>query len=118
MRSLTVLYDPTCELCCKAASWLHDQEKYVALNLVAAGSPAARGAFPTIDHEATRNQLTVIGDGGEVYYDERGWLMCLWALRKYRPMALRFSQPGMLPAAKRFVLWVSRHRESLRGFVS
>jgi predicted DCC family thiol-disulfide oxidoreductase YuxK len=118
MRSLTVLYDPTCALCCKAAEWLAEQEKYVTLNLVAAGSPAALGAFPTIDHEATRNQLTVIGDGGEVYYDERGWLMCLWALRRYRHMAIRFAQPGMLPAAKRFVLWVSRHRESLQGFVS
>ncbi|HEV2889077.1 MAG TPA: DCC1-like thiol-disulfide oxidoreductase family protein [Frankiaceae bacterium] len=117
MRSLTVLYDPTCSLCCKAAAWVSDQEKYLPVNLVAAGSPAARAAFPTIDHEATRNQLTVIGDGGEVYYDERGWLMVLWALRKYRAMAIRFSQPGMLPAAKRFVLWVSRHRETLRGFV-
>ena len=117
MRSLTVLYDPTCPLCCKAAVWLSEQEKYVPLNVVASGSPEALRAFPTIDHEATRNQLTVIGDGGEVYYDERGWLMCLWALRKYRPMALRFSQPGMLPAAKRFVLWVSRHRGDLRVFV-
>ena len=117
MRSLTVLYDPTCKLCRKAAAWLHDQETYVTLNLVPAGSPAARAAFPTIDHEATRNQLTVVGDGGEVYYDERGWLMCLWALRKYRPMAVRFAQPGMLPKAKRFVLWVSRHRDSLAGLV-
>jgi predicted DCC family thiol-disulfide oxidoreductase YuxK len=117
MNSLTVLYDPTCQLCCKAASWLSDQEKYVPVYLLAAGSPAARQAFPGLDHEATRNQLTVVGDGGEVYYDERGWLMALWALRKYRAMALRFSQPGMLPAAKRFVLWVSRHRDTLRVFV-
>ncbi|HEX8001759.1 MAG TPA: DCC1-like thiol-disulfide oxidoreductase family protein [Mycobacteriales bacterium] len=117
MRSLTVLYDPTCNLCCKAAAWVHDQEKYLPVYLLAAGSPAARTTFPNIDHEATRNQLTVVGDGGEVYYDERGWLMVLWALRKYRAMALRFAQPGMLPAAKRFVLWVSRHRETLAGLV-
>lgn len=117
MRSLTVLFDPTCQLCRKAAGWLAQQDSYVTLSFVAAGSPAARSAFPGIDHEATRNQLTVIGDGGEVYYDERGWLMCLWALKKYRTMAIRFSQPGMLPAAKRFVLWVSRHREGLGSLV-
>ena len=118
MRSLTVLYDPTCPLCCKAASWLDSQQKYVPLVFCAAGSPAARAAFPGIDPEVTRNQLTVIGDGGEVYYDERGWLMCLWALRKYRGAALRFAQPGMLPAAKRFVLWVSRHRQVLGSVVA
>jgi predicted DCC family thiol-disulfide oxidoreductase YuxK len=113
MQRLTVLYDPSCNLCCKAALWLADQPKYLPVAFCAAGSPAARQAFPGIDHDATRNQLTVVGDGGEVYYDERGWLMCLWALKKYRPMALRFAQPGMLPAAKRFVLFVSRHRQAL-----
>ena len=118
MRRLTVLYDPSCPLCCKAASWLAGQPQYVPLAFCAAGSPAARTAFPNLDHEATRNQLTVIGDGGEVYYDERGWLMALWALKKYRPMALRFAQPGMLPSAKRFVLWVSRHRQGLGSLVS
>ena len=117
MRYLTVLYDPTCPLCCRAATWLNNQPKYVPLVFCAAGSPAALEAFPSLDHESTRNQLTVVGDGGEVYYDERGWLMVLWALRKYRAMAIRFAQPGMLPSAKRFVLWVSRHRETLQGFV-
>lgn len=117
MRTLTVLYDPTCPLCRKAADWLASQDMYVAIAFVPAGSPAARSAFPGIDHEATRNTLTVIGDGGEVYYDERGWLMCLWATRKHRAMALRFSQPGMQGAAKRFVLWVSRHRQGLGSLV-
>jgi predicted DCC family thiol-disulfide oxidoreductase YuxK len=118
MRSLTVLYDPTCPLCCKAASWLASQPAYLELRFCAAGSPAAHVAFPDLDHDATRNTLTVVGDGGEVYYDERGWLMCLWALKRYRATALRFAQPGMLPAAKRFVLWVSRHRQVIGSFVA
>lgn len=113
MRYLTVLYDPACPLCCRAASWLARQPQYVPLVFCAAGSPAARQAFPTLDHEATQGQLTVVGDGGEVYYDERGWLMCLWALKKYRPTALRLARPGMQQTAKRFVLWVSEHRQGL-----
>jgi predicted DCC family thiol-disulfide oxidoreductase YuxK len=117
MERLTVLYDPTCQLCCKAAFWLASQAQYVPLTFCAAGSPAAYTSFPGIDHEATRNQLTVIGDGGEVYYDERGWLMTLWALKKYRATALRFSSPELLPMAKRFVLWVSRHRTGLGSLV-
>jgi predicted DCC family thiol-disulfide oxidoreductase YuxK len=117
MRYLTVLYDPECPLCRKAATWLSKQPQYVPLVFCAAGSPAARDAFPGLDHEATRNQLTVVGDGGEIYYDERGWLMCLWALKKYRHAALRFAQPGMAPMAKRLVLWVSQHRQGLGSLV-
>lgn len=117
MEYLTVLYDPTCALCCKAASWLNDQPKYVPVVFCAAGSPAARQAFPGLDHEATRNQLTVVGDGGEVYYDERGWLMALWATRRYRGTALRYSSPSGQQQAKRFVLWVSRHRRTLGSLV-
>ena len=118
MRYLTVLYDPSCPLCRKAADWLAEQPKLVPVYFCAAGSPAAREAFPGIDHEATRNQLTVVGDGGEVYYDERGWLMCLWATRKHRALALRFATPGGQESAKRFVLWVSRHRKALGSLVA
>jgi predicted DCC family thiol-disulfide oxidoreductase YuxK len=118
MRYLTVLYDATCPLCRKAAEWLNEQPKYVPVVFCAAGSPAAQQSFPNIDHYATRNQLTVIGDGGEVYYDERGWLMCLWATRRYRAMALRFGTPGGLESAKKFVLWISRHRQGLGRFVA
>jgi len=118
MQSLTVLYDATCPLCCKAASWLDSQPKYVPIVFCAAGSPAARTAFPGLDHEATRNELTVVGETGEVYYAERGWLMCLWATRKHRAMALRFSTPHGMAQAKRFVLWVSRHRQLLGRVVA
>ncbi|HWL36910.1 MAG TPA: DCC1-like thiol-disulfide oxidoreductase family protein [Frankiaceae bacterium] len=118
MRHLTVLYDVTCPLCVKAAGWLNDQPKYVPVYFCAAGSPAAREAFPGIDHEKTRYELTVVGDGGEVYYEERGWLMCLWATRRYRGMALRFGTPGGVASAKRFVLWVSRHRRTLGNLVA
>jgi predicted DCC family thiol-disulfide oxidoreductase YuxK len=119
VRSLTVIYDPTCPLCRKAATWLFAQPAYVDVRFCAAGSPAARATFPTLDHEATRNQLTVVGDGGEVYYDERGWLMCLWATKRYRGVALRMATPeGARESAKRFVLWVSRHRKGLGSLVA
>ena len=119
MRYLTVLYDPSCALCCRAALWLNDQPKYVPLYFCAAGSEAALAYFPGIDHAATVNQLTVVGDGGEVYYNERGWLMCLWATKSYRATALRFAaKPERLDQAKRLVLWVSRHRKVLGSLVA
>ncbi len=108
--ALTVLYDVRCALCRRARSWLTDQPKYVPMAFVAAGSKEARRRFPDLDHDSTLEELTVIGWGGEVYRGAKGWVMCLWALKRYRSAALRLSSPEMLPVARRLVAWVSRNR--------
>lgn len=108
--ALTVLYDVRCALCRRARSWLTDQPKYVPMAFVAAGSREARRRFPDLDHDSTLEELTVIGWKGEVYRGAKGWVMCLWALERYRSAALRMSSPEMLPVARRLVAWVSRNR--------
>ena len=113
MKTLTVLYDPGCALCAGARSWLESQAQLVRLVFLPAGSSAARRRFPGIDHGATVSRLTVIADNGAVYMREKGWLMCLWALRDYRSFAQRIGTPDRLPAARRFFAWVERHRGSL-----
>lgn len=110
MRRLTVLYDSSCGLCQQAWRWLNAQRQYVRLQFVPAGSDLARSRFPELDHEATLRELTVIGDGGEVYLGVKAWLMCLWALREYRALALRWSKPDRMERARRFVSWISRRR--------
>lgn len=110
---LTVLYDARCGLCRRARSWLEEQAQILPLEFVAAGSEEARARFPELDAAATLDELTVVADGGEVYRGANAWLMCLWALRSYRLLAIRLSAPAMQPAARRFVSWVSRHRLQL-----
>ena len=118
MRRLTVLYDPACALCQRARTWLSAQLQYVRLEFVPAGSELARSRFPGLDHEATLHELTVIGDGGEIYLGVKAWLMCLWALREYRAMALRWSRPDRMPTARRFIGWISHNRRKLNGVIS
>lgn len=113
IRKLTVLYDPACALCQRARIWLAAQPQYVRLEFIPAGSPLAKSRFPALDHETTLRELTVIGDGGEVYRGAKAWLMNLWALREYRETALRWSTPERLPLARRLVAWVSQYRRSL-----
>lgn len=113
MHRLTVLYDPDCALCQRAWIWLNAQRQYVRLEFIPAGSDLARSRFPELDHEATLRELTVIGDGGEIYLEVKAWLICLWALRDYRAMALRWSAPGRMELARRFVAWISRNRGTL-----
>jgi len=107
---LTVLYDIRCALCRRARSWLDDQAKYVPLEYVAAGSQEARRRFPNLDHDNTLVDLTVIGMNGEVYHGAKAWIMCLWALKKYRGTALRLATPELMPSARRIIAWVSRNR--------
>jgi predicted DCC family thiol-disulfide oxidoreductase YuxK len=110
MRTLTVLYDARCELCCRIRSWLETQAAYVELEFMPAGSDEARYRFPQLDHAATTRELTVVSDQGAVYTEAKAWLMCLWALRDYRAWSLRLSSPDMLPLARQVVAWVSQNR--------
>ena len=113
LQKLTVLYDPACALCQRARHWLAAQSQYVRLEFIPAGSELARSRFPDLDSESTLRELTVIGDGGQVYRGAKAWLMALWALREYRETALRWSTPERLPFARRLVAWVSMSRRSL-----
>lgn len=113
MRGLTVLYDSDCALCRGAREWLEGQPKLVPLEFVAAGSEQARSRFPGLAPEDTLREVTVVGTGGEVYRGAKAWVMCLWALREYRLMALRLSAPEMMPVARRVVAWVSKNRKAL-----
>jgi predicted DCC family thiol-disulfide oxidoreductase YuxK len=84
MKTLTILYDANCRLCCRIKAWLQAQSKYIDLDFIAADSEAARKRYPQLDHAATLKELTVVSDEGHYYRGAKGWLMCLWALREYR----------------------------------
>jgi predicted DCC family thiol-disulfide oxidoreductase YuxK len=110
VRTLTVLYDARCELCCRVRSWLQSQPKYVDLKFTAAASEEAYLRFPQLDHNRTLTELTVIDGNGWVYKGAKAWVMCLWALREYREWSLRLGTPELMPIARRVIVWVSRNR--------
>jgi predicted DCC family thiol-disulfide oxidoreductase YuxK len=110
METLTVLYDPGCSLCQWATRWLISKPKLVDMNFVPAASDLARSMYPYLDHEATLGDVTVIDNAGNVYTNEKAWVVCLWCLVDYRASAERLSTPRMLPMTKRFVRLVSKYR--------
>ncbi|MFD9567182.1 thiol-disulfide oxidoreductase DCC family protein [Streptomyces sp. NPDC059994] len=114
VRRLTVLYDAGCPLCAFLRGWLMKQRQLVPLDLVPAGSAGARRRFPRLDHAATFEEITVVADAGQVYRGPAAWVVCLWALREYRPMAHRFSTPAGARFARGAVIAASRYRESHR----
>ncbi|QTE00457.1 thiol-disulfide oxidoreductase DCC family protein [Streptomyces cyanogenus] len=111
VRSLTVLYDAECALCTHLRGWLARQPQLVPLELLPAGSAAARARFPGLDHSASLEEVTVVGDSGQVYRGSRAWIVVLWALREHRPLAHRLATPAGAGLARGAVLAAAKWRD-------
>ncbi|MFG2458908.1 thiol-disulfide oxidoreductase DCC family protein [Streptomyces sp. NPDC048523] len=114
VRRLTVLYDADCSLCAFLRDWLVRQPQLVPLEMVPAGSEEARRKYPGLDHRATLEEITVVGDAGQVYRDTAAWIVTLWALREHRPLAHRLSTPSGARLAKGAVLAAAKWRGAPR----
>ncbi|MET7473193.1 DCC1-like thiol-disulfide oxidoreductase family protein [Streptomyces sp. NPDC005648] len=110
VRRLTVLYDADCSLCAFLRDWLTRQPQLVPLEFVPAASERARQRFPALDHRATLDDITVVGDSGQVYRGTAAWIVTLWALREHRPLAHRLSTPAGAPFAKGALLAAAKWR--------
>jgi len=106
IKALWIVYDPACGLCCMVRDWILAQPAWVAVNLVAAGSPESLARFPQLPP----GELAVIADTGDVWFGNRAWIICLWALREYRQWSIRLSGPMLLPVARQAFSALSRNR--------
>jgi predicted DCC family thiol-disulfide oxidoreductase YuxK len=107
-----VLYDVRRGFCSACRRWLEGQRQLVNLEFLAAGSTEALRRCPTLA-VAEPEELVIVSDEGGVYRGAHAWIMCLWALERYRPWALRFARPALLPLARSAFEWVSGTRQGL-----
>jgi len=110
MRCLYVLFDAECAMCVRCRNWLSRQPAYVALHFIPLQSPDLPRLFPGIEALQPNEQLLVVGDNGAVYRGASAWIMCLWALEKYRTHAQRLAEPMLLPFARVVCELLSRNR--------
>ncbi len=112
LTGITVIYDETCALCRRSAHWLMTEKAHIPLQILAAGSPAARAHFGDIP--VLGDDLVVIGSDGRVWWGSPdAYIMALWALRKWRPWAIRLARPGMRRLAAAVFKRVSTHRKAI-----
>jgi predicted DCC family thiol-disulfide oxidoreductase YuxK len=104
---LTVLYDADCGLCRWVREWLERRTLLVPVAFVPLGSPLARARFPQLDHDRTREEVTVVSDDGAVYRAEAAWIACLWATAEHRGLAQWLSAPRRRAGARHVVLAVA-----------
>lgn len=113
VRRLTVLYDAQCGLCRRARFWLASRPAFVELEFLPAGSPAARQRFAHLDVERTLRELHVVADDGRTWSGASAWVMCLWALRETRGLALTLAGPARMELARRAVACLADNRYTL-----
>ncbi len=115
MRYLTVAYDEQCGLCARLSQWLQGQPKWIPLRMMPTGM-AAR-LYPTLATRLQHVELVVVSDEGGVYWGDHAWLMCLYALRRYRPWANRLSGPALLPFARQAFALLSCNRRRISNWL-
>ena len=113
METLYVLYDPKCELCERLKDWLLVQRTWLGLSMVPAGSEKAKSMFPQLEQIASANDLVVISDDGQVYLNNKAWIMALYALEEYRDWASRLTHPLLAPLARQAFVIISRNRHAI-----
>lgn len=117
IQQLTVLYDPTCGFCVRCRQWLDKQPKRIAMRFVPQGSSKQMRLYPALacrtDAQGRPDELIVVDDAGRVYRDDKAWVMCLYALRDYRGLAMRLARPGMAGLARRAYSVISGNRRAI-----
>ena len=114
VTSIAVVYDAACGLCTRLKAWIAGQVPLVRLRFIAAGSPEARQSFPQLPP----GELAVVADTGEVWLGNRAWIVCLWALRDYRDLAVRLTSPLLLLLAREAFSAVSSNRAVLSSMLN
>lgn len=109
VSSITILYDAGCGLCTCAKQWITEQDPLIGIRLLASGSSEAHARFPGLP----AGELAVVANTGEVWLGNHAWIVCLWALRRYRDFAFRLSSPLLLLMAREAFAVISKNRSGL-----
>ena len=114
-RSITVVYDETCELCRHARRWLEGQKTYVPLQFAAAQDPNTRvrfGAGPWLGEE-----LVVVADDGRVWVGPAAFITAMWATKRYRNWSYRLSGDTFSGLARHVFHTVTAERGRISGLL-
>ena len=117
MNKLTVFYDHSCGLCRSCRRWLSKQPTYFPLEFVPYDSLTARSICPEIGKLDPDQQIVAMADNGDIYRGGKAWVMCLYATRQHRPLAMRLSTPVLLPFAKKICALVAANRLRISGLL-
>jgi len=114
-QRLTVLYDPSCDPCRRSKQWISKQEQLIPIEFVAATDPSV--AAWSEDLVPVGDQLVVVSEQGATWLGSDAFIMCFWALRRYRNIARRLQSRGVAPVARAALHALSDNRGGISSLL-
>lgn len=115
MRALTVLYDGGCPFCVRCALWLARSRQRIPLVPVDCTTEIARARYGRI--RGLGRELVVVDDEGRWWVGPAAFLMCLWALEFWNPIASLLLLAPIRPFAIEVFARVTAHRATLASLL-
>lgn len=115
MKRLDVIYDDGCSFCRRCVRWLGREPQVIELRFLPANSVDTAARYPGLT--GLGEEITAVDDAGGVYRGTDAYLVCLYALRRWRAWSFRLSSPGWRPLARRAFALLSSKRGSLSKLV-
>lgn len=112
---IVVLYDDRCAFCVRCAEWLASEPALVAVELLPCGSERARLRFGEVP--GLGDDLLVVADTGDAWSGPGAFVVCLWALARWRPYAFLLAAPELAWLSRRFFTQVARRRHWLASMM-
>ena len=109
IQAITVLYDSECAFCRRCRKWILSQHKRMPIEFMSIHSPDLDQKYPALSKNKL-DQLVVITDRGDVYYKDKAFVICLYALSEYYEWSFKLSEPMFLPMVRKVYQIVSRYR--------
>lgn len=110
-----VFYDAGCPVCVGCKAWLEGSAQHVPLALLDCRGLVARTRYAQLPWLG--RELVVVGERGEVWVGPRAFLVCLWALRTWRPLATLLATEPFWALGEVLFRFVSDHRGAFGALV-
>jgi predicted DCC family thiol-disulfide oxidoreductase YuxK len=108
---LQVIFDPTCELCRRLATWLRREPTWIPVTLIASDDA---GIQQRIGRAAPIGEELVVVDGwGHIWVGADAFLVALWATRRYRAWSYRLAGGALAPLAQKWFDLLSSERRRI-----
>lgn len=114
ITELIVLYDAECTFCRGCAAWLSREPSYIPLRVIPRRSPEALALLGGSGDGD--DDLVAVTRDGDVYRGDAAFIICLYALRRYRSLSLTLGLPSLRPLARKAFALLSRNRSILGLF--
>ena len=110
ISSIEVYYDASCGMCGRFKKWLEQQHHLIGVELLSYTSEAARERFPDLAKYNPEKAMVIRADTGEIYRAAEATVICLWACREYRGLAMKLRNPLLLPLARKIYPLIASNR--------